>query len=185
MFCLYCGYKLPEDSAFCSRCGKRQNTDDREKTKDVAILPLPQFPGNVLQNGVPASNVPVVQGTPSLPGIPSVQNTPFSAPNMMPLTPSALRQPQTPPSELLHGGQHFSPRPVAHGSIQTPPTTPALPGENHYLPSQGTKLAGKISRRAVMKAAAGAAGLAVVGGGIVLLTHGGSNPFSGSTTPDR
>jgi len=44
MYCRYCGQQLPDDSAFCSKCGKKVQHDGNiaaEPVKQAAPLAIP------------------------------------------------------------------------------------------------------------------------------------------------
>jgi zinc ribbon protein len=166
MFCLYCGTKLPEDAIFCNKCGKRQKPTENEAGTDIAILPFPMVP-NVPTGGgqSTAGNVPMVQGTPSLANRPSTQPFVHSAGNAASPISSTQIPPQFPSSASL------APTPHAVQHQIEPSTSPA-----HYsrvggrgIPSDGLRLAGKLSRRAVVGGLVGATGLVVVGGGLTWL----------------
>src|SRR5712691_3234231 len=172
MFCLYCGTHLPDDAVFCNKCGKRQNVAANEPATDAAILPFPPLPEASTGDGQPpVGNVPIVQGTPSTSHSSSGQSFAHSAANAAlsasppsaslqtassaPLAPTQDASQQADPTINLH----------PHDEEQTQPSHHAQPTHNRKI-SDGAKIAGHVSRRAVLLGLTGAAGIAVVGGGI-------------------
>lgn len=192
MFCLYCGNNLPDDALFCNKCGKQQKSPTNSSTSDVVILPNPLLSNIPLIVGHPTpSNIPMVQGTPQVSGIPSIQgalSTPVNAPagnaasspppsSGLPSMPSQAPSPAF-PVDLSHGyEQHIDPRP---GNLHPPHNTELRSSltnkqrvrhhEQSGMEHTGLKVAGHLSRRAIIVGLTGITGLAVAGGGLAWLT---------------
>ena len=122
MFCRYCGNSLPDDSAFCNRCGNRQ-----DESGGLVSPPFPIAPNS--PGYYPAGNVPAVQGTPSFGNVPSVQGTPpmGNAPS-----PPHPVHPFTPPVAHSAGNAAapYGPQPAQ------PYPQPAAPQAPTYYPPQ-------------------------------------------------
>lgn len=174
LFCNYCGTRLPNGSQFCHSCGRQQ-----QKAREDIIAPLPLIDSGQL----PAGNVgsaPLVQGTPQTSVVPSVQNTP-------PMLGNASSGNGT--SSQLHQASHLQ---AQHHAAHHPEVHHRIAEHSiaQHATSGGVKLAGHLSRRAVLVGlVGGAAAVAVASGGIawaVLSKHPQtSSPGSGTLLPTR
>src|SRR5207248_1978320 len=72
---------LPDDAAFCNRCGRLQKSETNTQTSGNVMLPSQPVPNIPLEGGQPSSgNVFVIQNTPSAPSSPfTKQDTSHSA----------------------------------------------------------------------------------------------------------
>ncbi len=113
--CRFCGAGLPAHSHFCGRCGMStdvsalptfSHSSDEEGRRRQPGLPLPGALAGEVQ--APATNVPVVQGTPQVSGVPIVEGT--QVPQHIHLSPthlhhdasSALQPYATSPQAIAH-----------------------------------------------------------------------------------
>lgn len=171
MFCLYCGTKLPDDSIFCNVCGKRQilATSSTSAT-DITVSPIPPLPGTSMDSGQPpTANVPMVHGTPSTLGSPRGQNFTQNAANAaLSASPSLAI-----PASMQDVGNQIHPTvypSYAHHEQQTQPCHHSHSAYHHVV-SDGSKIVGHLSRRAVLLGLTGAVAVAVAGGTITWLMH--------------
>src|SRR5947209_3884383 len=172
MFCSYCGTQIPQDAVFCFQCGKRQKKATDELKSDVIILPssLGASGGSSLS---PLGNAPVVPGTPSTPQFPVVPGSPQASPPHS-LPPSPSQSPGSSPLSAQHSPAGSQPVSEQHPTASSQPVAEG-----------GLKLAGGLSRRAVMVGLAGATVVAVGGGAIIWRrsSQGHSAPSASGNSP--
>jgi WD40 repeat protein len=179
MFCLYCGTKLPDDAIFCNLCGKRQiPAVSSTLATDIKVLPIPPIPRISTNSGQPpTANVPMVQGTPSTFARPRGQNFIQNAANAASSASPSFAPPQAASSASVASTQNVGNQihPTVyllreHHQQQAQPSHHSHLAHYHAV-SDGPKIAGRLSRRAVLLGLTGAAVVAVAGGTITWLIH--------------
>lgn len=77
--CPSCGSQLPEHARFCSHCGQKQENDEEKRRRGILPPPLP------MERGA-STAAPIVQGTPQISRVPTLQGTPtFGSPSPAPI----------------------------------------------------------------------------------------------------